>query len=144
MPGSLLCFWSFQVFTALDIFNLRSLVSYSCLSLFSIDLMLCSFETKRGRVWLIFLSLILASFNLMTFEYFWGLEFTRPIIIWLYFSNSQTKKPKSLEIIKKYVPYFTLMILYFIWRFFIFNSAKYNIKLTQTYGKNFIGDLWFI
>ncbi len=106
---------------------------------FSLWSMLKSFTA--GKKWGLFLalSLLFSAINISMTEYFFGIELSRPVIIWIYLLNSNLNlKSKFKDLLKKYWPYLILLVLYFIWRFIIFHSDKYNIRLSTIYGDNFL------
>ncbi len=112
------------------------------LTFFSMWSMLKSFRAGKSYPIFLFLSLLASASNLFVSEYFFGIELTRPIIIWLYLTKSQPNLKRRVgDVFKKYWPYILLLIIYLVWRFFIFKSEKYNPQLITLYGNSFSGIL---
>jgi len=119
-------FWIALLFSVYPLFDQQSVaVAYSqhwtCYLFYfiSIYLMLLSQEKKRLFYPLTLLAVSFSLTQMLTMEYFLGLEFARPIILWIYYFN-QENKPKKQEIIKKTLVsswfYLALFIAYIIWR----------------------------
>ncbi|HXF86178.1 MAG TPA: hypothetical protein VNK49_12400 [Anaerolineales bacterium] len=88
---------------------------------FSFYWMLLSVE-KPERFWFYFTFSILAGIlTIITLEYFAGLEFARPLLLWMALRNSpKDLKTKLLRVATLSAPYFLVLGIYLIWRFFIF------------------------
>jgi hypothetical protein len=57
--------------------------------------------------------------NLISMEYFFFLEFIRPILIWNALSTEQLQRNKRIRLTVRYwLPYFMLFLLVLIWRLF--------------------------
>lgn len=62
--------------------------------------------------------------HLLTLEYYAGIEFLRPIFLWVLFSSTENStRKKILHTLKAWSPYFVAFIIYFIWRGFIYQAA---------------------
>ena len=102
-----------------------------------------------GRVFLyISLAVIFALIHLATMEYFLGLEFLRPVVLWLYF---QTRSPQSsykklLRVVAKSVwIYIPVWLLYVIWRLYFLKlptSDVNNPVLVTDFLKNPLLAAW--
>lgn len=76
--------------------------------------------------WLV--SWVGAGFNMFALEYFIGLEFLRPILLWWLNGKEKNPEKKRLQItIIQWIPYLVLIICYVIWRFFILTSSRYGV-----------------
>jgi hypothetical protein len=126
-------FWIALLFSVYPIFNQQPVaVAYSqhwiCYLFYfiSIYLMLLSQEQKRYYYHLIFLSAFFSLVQMLTMEYFLGLELFRPFILWTYHFNrgNQTNK---LTIFKRVFssswPYAALLGVYVVWRLFFLELA---------------------
>lgn len=79
------------------------------------------------------LALILALIQLMTTEYYFGLELLRPVILWF----AQDIPPFSLKKFSfNWLPYLLLVGLFLFWRLFIFNVGYYPVTLFNALRAN--------
>jgi len=87
----------------------------------SIWLMLLA--TKKPRWFILFTILALASeiIHLFTLEYYAGIELLRPILLWFLLADDNWRK-KAVQILRRWLPYLIILIAYFIWRGFIYQS----------------------
>jgi hypothetical protein len=139
--------WITLLFTVFPGFHQHwVVVTYSHLYLmlsfvfFSFWGMLKSFQDEHKFWAYMVFSLITAASNLFMVEYYFGIELSRAVIIWIFLCNrSPGKKQKFSVFIKKYLPYLVMVLLYLVWRFVIFKSGKYNPQLTSIYGSTFSG-----
>jgi hypothetical protein len=91
--------------------------------LFFLSLTITILAIKRIRYywWLTSLSLLLLAVQLSITEYFVGLEFLRPVVIWLILKNQSENlswKNNLGQTLKQYLPYIAFFIAYVIWRMF--------------------------
>lgn len=101
-------------------------------TIFIVSLVLTSMAltTKRFEVSLTIGSLLLSAINLLTMEYFYTLEGIRLVLI-IYIITRSRRFSEILErIIRKYLPYFTLLLLVSVWRAFFFDVQTYNYDLS--------------
>jgi hypothetical protein len=84
--------------------------------LLSIGLMLRSLDDDQRFSCLLGLSLFFSALNLLSTEYFFGLELLRPVFIWLYLSGKGEKRRKFKGILKRWWPYALLVAAYLAWR----------------------------
>ena len=90
----------------------------------SLALMICSLENRKHFIWLTVLALI-CSANMFSVEYFVGLEFFRPLIIWWVIKN-QSAKLKWTDVVKSWAPYGVLLAFFYYWRIFIYSFQQYK------------------
>ena len=90
----------------------------------SLGLMIRSLENRKYYPWMTFLALI-CSASMFSVEYFVGLEFARPLIIWFMLAR-QNKKPKWMEVLKYWLPYALLLVCFYYWRIIIYSFQKYK------------------
>jgi hypothetical protein len=70
------------------------------------------------------LAIIFQVAHLLTLEYFAGIEFLRPILLWFMLSSSSGNNQKRfLHTIRQWLPYFLVFSSYFFWRGFIYQAA---------------------
>jgi len=82
-------------------------------------------KANRGNHWFWWLvSWVCAGYNMFALEYFIGLEFLRPILLWLLNGKEKIQKRKHLEkTLLQWSPYLVLMIL----RFFALPMSNYGV-----------------
>ena len=79
----------------------------------------------QGRFWLnTSLALITQVLHLLTLEFYAGLELLRPILIWIVLStiSQDVPKEKIKNTLRIWLPYLIALILYFIWRGFLYQA----------------------
>lgn len=115
----------------------------SALTFFSIGLMLWSFSVKKNSVWLTAASIFTGTISMVFSEYYYGVEFSRIIFIFIFsIGLFPTAKGRIKFTLKKYIPYLIMLVVLLVWRFFIFESGKYNVQVAQTYGGGFFNAVW--
>ncbi len=83
----------------------------------SILLMLYAARLTRYYVLLTFFAVVFDLVQLMTIEYYVGLELLRPFILWIYLKNSQPlKSNRLLTVMKMWLPYLIGFGGYLFWR----------------------------
>lgn len=87
------------------------------LFILSLGLMAWGFRKPRW-FWLLYISSIaLSGYVMFTVEYFFGLEFLRPVIIWMIIAESAPNKRKTtLHSAIYWTPYLVFMLLFLVWR----------------------------
>jgi hypothetical protein len=77
---------------------------------------------KPGRYWLYtLLSILAGAVNILSGEYFAGLEFLRPVLIWFALTGRNLRSKERLLLALRYwLPYLLVFGVYIYWRFFIF------------------------
>ncbi|MBT3241480.1 MAG: hypothetical protein HON98_12125 [Chloroflexi bacterium] len=114
--------------------SLRHVLPYSFF-FFSIGTMILAARDEVNRKAYIFATLVLALISMLTTEYFYGLEFIRPFI--LYIVIRQNERPFSLKkLLKRYLPYFLMLLSVFIWRYLVSKSVNYSISITRGFFDN--------
>jgi hypothetical protein len=80
---------------------------------------------KRNYFWLFtVLAVVLDLLNLFTYEYFIGVEFLRPFMIWFILKDQDEIKPKFGSILTRWSPYLGSSIAFVIYRIFLMQSPK--------------------
>jgi hypothetical protein len=93
----------------------------------SLSLMIRAIRTPKCFISLTIAALILSALNMFSMEYFFSLDLTRPLIIWFLLDNqipgfyARCKKTFFL-----WLPYLLLLVLFLIWRVFIFKFPTYQ------------------
>jgi hypothetical protein len=93
----------------------------------SIYLMLRAVAERRNFYLLTVLALIASLVQMLTMEYFVGLELLRPVILWLYFQQRQSQAPVRQvlrDVLASGWIYAVLVVLYVIWRMFFLRLAE--------------------
>jgi len=114
---------------------------------FSLGLMIRGMETKgRSRFIFIMSSIFLQVFTIFSTEYYAGLEFLRIIIIWQ--KNTLTLRKFRLwfsTMLREYLPYAVGLLIFFIWRVFIFKFPTYKpITMAELSGSQYPEILVFL
>jgi hypothetical protein len=65
------------------------------------------------------LSILLAGLGIFSTEYFIGLEVLRPFLLWLAFKQVNRNKVPIAALVKKWLPYIGLVLVFAIWRLFL-------------------------
>ena len=127
-------FWVAALFAVCPIFTQQYVaVAYSqhwiCYLLYfcSVYLMLKAQQARRTFYLLTILSAGLSLVQMLTMEYFLGLELLRPVILWLYFRERESSAPIR-ETLRRVAAagwiYGALLIVYVIWRMFFLRLAE--------------------
>ena len=122
------------LFAIYPFFNLQPLaftylhiwIAYFFLA-FSMYWMILSVQYPE-KFWLYFiLSLVSGIVTGLTLEYFMGLEFLRPVILWFILCDQEKDiKHRLARVIKLWMPYLILLGIYFWWRFFVYQVPIEN------------------
>jgi len=103
------------------------------LCLFSIWCMLKSAaaETVQKRFATVLTILGVAAALLAHFscEYFIGLEFVRPLLLLFFLRNSMKRNAPLRQALTRWLPYLASLIVFLVWRIFIFSFQTYQPKL---------------
>jgi len=99
---------------------------FAALALFGFSLVFSILAWRYRRWYLPFtLVAVIASFaQMMTIEYFVGLEVIRPFLFWVLFRHEIPNRRKRIFlVIKLWLPYVIPLLGFFAWRFFLFKPA---------------------
>jgi hypothetical protein len=123
--------WIVCIFAVFPLFKQQSMgltfiAHWVCYLLFSISLFLMVWGIQRKKnLWLILLfSLIIDIPNLFTYEYFIGVEFLRPLIIWYLLSGEKTPSSRMKRTILYWAPFALLAGGYIYWRLFLMENLR--------------------
>lgn len=95
------------------------------LSIFSLGAMVWALRVPRLFWILTSLALFSSAFCLWITEYYAGLEFLRPVFLWLVLAESTPIVRQRLRrTLKSWSPYLALMGIYLVWRLFFFKSLR--------------------
>jgi hypothetical protein len=90
----------------------------------SVGLMLRAQREKRYWIWT-GLALACEAVHLATMEYFTGLEFTRPILLYMLFrGHGLSVKSARVTALKRSAPYLLIMAVFLFWRFSFLNIPQ--------------------
>jgi hypothetical protein len=109
-----------------------------CFFLLSLIFMAKSLRTQKRHSFFLGLSLLFGTISLLGSEYFFGLEFSRPVIQWIIISSVPGKflsRLKSFTL--NWFPYLTVAIVFSIWRGLYVQTQLYSIDITQKFGGSF-------
>lgn len=99
---------------------------FMALALYSASMILMVLSLRHRR-WFVPLTILaaLASFaQMMTIEYFFGLEILRPFFLWVFLRDEFQKKQNRLaEVLRFWLPYILPMVGFLYWRFVMFKPV---------------------
>lgn len=86
---------------------------------------------QPGRFWFwLGLSLLSSGFVLFTVEYFFGLELLRPLILWIVLREQiPTRRERLKRVLSIWAPYLFILIVFFVWRVFLSDTPRGDVKL---------------
>ena len=103
---------------------------------------------KRQRAWIYglwtFLGAVCLVIGIMPVEYFFGLEFIRPILLWIIHARSYPKQGKKIfrYILLDSLPYLILTIAFVLFRVIQSDSYIYKISLLDQLKSAPFGTIW--
>ncbi len=88
---------------------------------------------NQKRFWLFTtISLALSLITMFTTEYYYGLEFIRPVILWIILRDRvKIAFQDFVKAFKAWLPYLVPLVAVFIWRFIISQSVNYQITIFE-------------
>jgi hypothetical protein len=96
-----------------------------CIYLLSVALMLLALRKPRYFILFMILALVADAVQLVTLEYFWGLELLRPVLLWIVIAEKDEARKQVLKkAVLNWLPYLFLFCGVVVWRFFILNLAE--------------------
>ncbi len=103
--------------------------------LFSIYLMILAVKVPERRLWFSIPAVLLVSCH-FSIEYFVGLEFIRPILLYVFIKRTKNEKQKKLfvQVLKTWLPYLAMLIAFGIWRIFIFKFPSYEPHFLEKFS----------
>ena len=103
----------------------------------SLGFMLKAIQEKEHSLLNTTTSLVLSLFAMLTSEYYYGLEFIRPVILWIYIYREQKRfKTSASTALKAWAPYAILLIFVFGWRYNVSTQLNYSITIFNEIGDN--------
>jgi hypothetical protein len=101
----------------------------------SLGLMIVSWRAPKGWwKWLsAALALFLSCWQLLSSEYYFGLEVLRPLFLWIALAEpTDTFKTRLKRTAWVYLPYLIILLFFLYWRVFIFGFHMYQAELFET------------
>lgn len=95
----------------------------------SLALSLLSMRAARGRWWMLLVGAGLSAFHLFSVEYYFGLELLRSVLMWIVAGETLSGWPRLWKAVRVYLPYGAVVIIFLIWRVFLFRSALYDVEV---------------
>ncbi|NPV85556.1 MAG: hypothetical protein HPY45_06055 [Anaerolineae bacterium] len=117
---------------------LEYVLHFSILALFflSLVLMLRAVATPN-RYWVFTIPALIASLGMFSVEYFVGLEFLRPALLWLMLGQETDHPGRKLRrTFFLWLPYLMVLVAFIIWRVFIYQFQYYEPKLIESLLSN--------
>ena len=93
----------------------------------SLYLMVLFVQNTKYRILYMITAIVLGAINLLTVEYFIGLELIRPVVLW-FLVEGKTRK-KITRVIVYWLPFLLLTLGYSIWRLFLMENLR-NLSVT--------------
>ncbi|MBN2550092.1 MAG: hypothetical protein JXB15_13090 [Anaerolineales bacterium] len=95
-------------------------------------------QRKPGWYWpLMLFSIAAAAISLFISEYFFGLEFLRPLILWLVQNKpGQGWRSRLGKIALQWAPYLAVVVLFVYWRLFLHTNPRGSIVIFQYLSEN--------
>ena len=123
-------FWVVQLFAVFPLFNQQSMgltfiAHWFCYALFflSIYLMVLAVRQPKYRLLLLVLAIAANAANLFTYENFIGVEFLRPVILWLALRGIP-RRQRIKKSLLYWLPFLVLAIFYVVWRVFLMENVS--------------------
>lgn len=93
----------------------------------SFGLMLQAVKTGHKYWLLTLLGMVSLAACAFSTEYYIGLEMIRPLLLWIVLTHrAGTTKSRLLQVLRHWAPYLAVLIVYLIWRVFIFSFPTYQ------------------
>jgi len=106
-----------------------------CIYLVSVALMLLALRKPSYFVLFMLLALLTDAVQLVTLEYFWGLELLRPVLLWIVIAEKEgTWKQHLKKVVLNWLPYLLLFCGVVVWRFFFLRLAEDRNAPTLLYS----------
>jgi hypothetical protein len=100
----------------------------------SMGLMIVSWRSTTKWKWIAAaIALFFSAWQLLTSEYYFGLELLRPIFLWFALAEPfDTIKSRFKKTSWIYLPYFLVVVFFLYWRVYIFGFHEYHADLFDT------------
>lgn len=113
----------------------------------SLGFMVSAVKTHKRFLLYTAFSLALSLITMFTTEYYYGLEFIRPVILWIILRDREKIVFKDfIMALKAWLPYLIPLIAVFIWRFIVSQSVNYQItifeEVSSPTSQNLLQLLW--
>jgi len=96
----------------------------------SFSLGILAVRAPRKKWWLLLIALPLAAYNHLALEYFFLLEFLRPVLLWYSLQDLElTRKRRFLRVLSGWAPFLLVWVGVLVWRFFIFDYQTNNYEI---------------
>lgn len=131
--------WVALLFTVFPMFQQQAqpwafLLHFSVLSLllFSLGAMISALGSSGWKYWLLNVMAVATSPSMFSLEYFVGMEFLRPVLLFIALRDRSLKLSKRITRVFMYwIPYLIVLALFVIWRVFIFKFRHYQPQLAD-------------
>ena len=81
------------------------------------------------RFWLHGMALGLAILEMLSTDYYYGLELLRPLIIWLATADCASTRERLKKGLRAWIPYLILLVSLYAWRYTISKQVNYDVIL---------------
>lgn len=95
---------------------------FMCYALFTFSLaaMVWAYRRPRWFYLLTALSVIAGLAQMLTMEYFSGLEMLRPLILWFLLADERQPRTRVKLVLRRYLPYALALVVFLVYRFMVF------------------------
>lgn len=102
--------------------------------LLSVYCMMLAFQHPKRWLWFTLAGVVLASCH-FSLEYFVGLELARPVILYVLMNRNleEDQRFPYLRLIKSWLPYLGMLVMFMIWRVFVFKFPSYRPHFFQDF-----------
>ncbi|HPC06956.1 MAG TPA: hypothetical protein PLI60_09570, partial [Anaerolineaceae bacterium] len=96
----------------------------------SFGLGILAVRSPRKKWWLLLIALPLAAYNHLALEYFFLLEFLRPVLMWLSLQGQEIpRRQRIVRVLAGWAPFLLVWAGALVWRFFIFDYQTNNYEI---------------
>ncbi len=103
---------------------------FLALTLFSLGGTAVSIRRRRWFWPWMLVSLVTSLYSMFSIEFYFGLEFLRPVILWIVLQpTARDRRDRLVKTLVNWLPYFVGLSVYWVWRTFFFVSTHHPIEV---------------
>lgn len=114
--------------------SIQFILHFSALVLFLLSLgwMIRAVQHPQRRRLLTLEALLSQAISLFSVEYFFGLEFLRPVLLWMTIKEQAGEPRRRIRLtLLQWLPYLAVLGVYLYWRIFVFEFPTYQPRLLE-------------
>lgn len=100
-------------------------------------------DRRIRRFWLHGIALGLATLEMLSTDYYYGLELLRPLILWLAVADKTSNSERLKKGFRAWIPYLILLVSLYAWRYTISKQVNYGIILPEMLSTDLPGTVRF-